>query len=199
MQLETHVQALQTELAALAGIGDEQVAVAADRLSQALAPSLRLRLLELLSEAALEVSSQLRAGHVEIRLAGQEPSLVYVEHEEEAPAPPPEDGLTARITLRLPDSLKASVEGAAAKEGVSVEHLDRQGPGQGADERGRIGRPHRQPADRLRPELKGGGMRYQPGLFGHLPEWEASDHRNDRVDLRPTRIRGTSRRRRGSR
>ncbi len=42
-------------------------------------------------------------------------------------------------------------------------------------------------------------MRYQPGLFGHLPEWEASDRRNDRVDLRPTRIRGTSRRRRGSR
>jgi predicted HicB family RNase H-like nuclease len=79
-----------------------------------------LRLLELLSEAALEVSSQLRAGHVEIRLAGQEPSLVYVEHEEEAPAPPPEDGLTARITLRLPDSLKTSVEGAATKEGVSV-------------------------------------------------------------------------------
>ena len=35
MQLDTHVQALQTELAALAGIGDEQTSVAADRLSQA--------------------------------------------------------------------------------------------------------------------------------------------------------------------
>jgi hypothetical protein len=120
MQLETHVQALQAELAALAGIGDEQVAVAADRLSQALGSSLRLRLLELLSEAALEVSSQLEGGHVEIRLAGQEPSLVYVEHEEAPPTPAAEDGLTARITLRLPDSLKTSVEGAAAKEGVSV-------------------------------------------------------------------------------
>jgi predicted HicB family RNase H-like nuclease len=120
MQLDTHVQALQAELAALAGIGDEQVSVAADRLSQALAPSLRLRLLELLSEAALEVSSQLQSGHVEIRLAGQEPSLVYVQHEEQVAAPPAEDGLTARITLRLPDSLKSSVEGAAAKEGVSV-------------------------------------------------------------------------------
>jgi predicted HicB family RNase H-like nuclease len=120
MQLDTHVQALQAELAALAGIGDEQVSVAADRLSGALGPSLRLRLLELLSEAALEVNSQLRAGHVEIRLVGQEPSLVYVEHEEAAPAPSAEDGLTARITLRLPDSLKVSVEGAAAKDGVSV-------------------------------------------------------------------------------
>jgi predicted HicB family RNase H-like nuclease len=120
MQLDTHVQALQSELASLAGIGDEQVGAAAERLSQALAPSLRLRLLELLSEAALEVSSQLNAGHVEIRLAGQEPSLVYVEHEEASPAAPAEDGLTARITLRLPDSLKTSVEGAAAKDGVSV-------------------------------------------------------------------------------
>src|SRR5262245_13274500 len=119
MQLEAHVHALQAELSTLAGIGDEQVAAAADRLSQALGASLRLRLLELLSEAALEVSSQLRGGHVEIRLAGQEPSLVYVEHEE-APQAPVEDGLTARITLRLPDSLKTSVEGAAAKEGVSV-------------------------------------------------------------------------------
>jgi hypothetical protein len=120
MQLDTHVQALQEELGALAGIGDEQVAAAADRLSQALGSSLRLRLLELLSEAALEVSSQLQGGHVEIRLAGQEPSLVYVEHQETAPAPASEDGLTARITLRLPDSLKTSVEGAAAKQGVSV-------------------------------------------------------------------------------
>jgi hypothetical protein len=120
MQLEPHVHALQTELASLASIGDEQVAAAAERLSQALAPSLRLRLLELLSEAALEVGEQLPSGHVEVRFAGQDPSLVYVEHEEAPAGPAAEDGLTARITLRLPDSLKASVEGAAAKEGVSV-------------------------------------------------------------------------------
>jgi hypothetical protein len=120
MQLDPHVHALQTELAALAGIGDEQLGAAAERLSQALGPALRLRLLELLSEAALEVGSQLPAGHVEIRLAGQEPSLVYVEHEEAPTAAAAEDGLTARITLRLPDALKASVEGAAARDGVSV-------------------------------------------------------------------------------
>ena len=120
MQLDTHVQALQAELASLASIGDEQVAAAAERLSQGLASSLRLRLLELLSEAALEVGTQLPAGHVEVRLAGQEPSLVYVEYEG-APAPPPgEDALAARITLRLPDSLKSSIEDAAGRDGVSV-------------------------------------------------------------------------------
>ena len=31
-----------------------------------------------------------------------------------------EDGLTARITLRVPESLKASIEVAANREGVSV-------------------------------------------------------------------------------
>ena len=120
MQLEPHVEALRAELAALGELGDENVAAAAERLSQALGPTLGLRLLGVLSEAALEVSAQLTTGHVEVRLAGQEPSLVYVEAEEASPAPLAEDGLSARITLRLPDSLKASLEAAAAREGVSV-------------------------------------------------------------------------------
>ncbi len=119
MELEPHVEALRVELAALAGLGDEHVAAAAERLSQALSSTLGLRLLALLSEAALEVSTQLPSGHVEVRLAGQEPSLVYVE-EGEAPPPQAEDGLTARITLRLPDSLKSQVEAAAGRDGVSV-------------------------------------------------------------------------------
>jgi hypothetical protein len=120
MQVEPHVEALRAELASLASLGDEQVATAAERLSQALSSTLGLRLLAVLSEAALEVSSQLPSGHVEVHLAGQEPSLVYVESEGAAQPPPAEDGLTARITLRLPDSLKASLEAAASREGVSV-------------------------------------------------------------------------------
>lgn len=120
MQLEPHVESLQTELASLASLGEENVAAAAERLSQALGGALGLRFLSVLSEAALEISSQLPAGHVEVRLAGQEPSLVYVEEEGVPPAPPAEDGLTARITLRLPDSLKVSLEAAASTDGVSV-------------------------------------------------------------------------------
>ncbi len=120
MQLEPHVAALRTELASLASLGDEDVAAAAERLTGALASTLGLRLLEVLAEAALEVNAQLPAGHVEVRLAGSEPSLVYVEPAD-APTPPSdEDGLSARITLRLPESLKRSVEAAAAAEGASV-------------------------------------------------------------------------------
>jgi predicted HicB family RNase H-like nuclease len=73
-----------------------------------------------LGEAALEISGQLPSGHVEVRLAGQEPSLVYVEHEAEGSVAAGEDAMSARITLRLPESLKTSIEAAAAREGLSV-------------------------------------------------------------------------------
>jgi predicted HicB family RNase H-like nuclease len=38
----------------------------------------------------------------------------------EAPAVQADDGLTARITLRLPENLKRELEAAAAREGVSL-------------------------------------------------------------------------------
>ena len=120
MQLSTHIEALLADLQAAGSLGDENVAQAAERLSEAIKGSARLRLLDLLSEATLEVSDQLPSGHVEIRLAGQEPSLVYVEERETAEPAAADDGMTARITLRLPESLKVAIEVAATKEGLSV-------------------------------------------------------------------------------
>ena len=120
MQLSVHIEALLADLQAAGSLGDEAVAQAAQRLSEALQASARLRLLDLLSEATLEISDQLPSGHVEIRLAGQEPSLVYVEERQEAEAAPADDGMTARITLRLPEPLKAAIDAAAAREGLSA-------------------------------------------------------------------------------
>jgi hypothetical protein len=121
MDVNPHVEALLSDLAAIAAVGDEAAEAAAQRLSLALRASAGLRFLDLLGEAALEISGQLPSGHVEVRLAGQEPSLVYVEHEPEpASAGVADDGLSARITLRLPESVKAAVEAAAAREGLSV-------------------------------------------------------------------------------
>jgi HicB-like protein involved in pilus formation len=119
MQLEPHVQSIQRDLAALAALGDEATAAAAERLAAALAPTLGLSLLDVVGEAALEVSSQLPSGHVDVRIAGQSPSLVYVEEVEEEPRTLGEE-LTARITLRLAEALKAAIDAAAAREGVSV-------------------------------------------------------------------------------
>jgi HicB-like protein involved in pilus formation len=120
VQLDRFIDALEAELVSLAALGDEESRLAATRLSGALRSAAGLRFLDLLSEAALELSAQLPSGHVEVRLAGQEPSLVFVEAPEAAATATGDDGLAARITLRVPEQLKASVEAAAAREGVSV-------------------------------------------------------------------------------
>jgi hypothetical protein len=119
MNLSLVIDSLRAELTALGELGDERVAAIAQRLADTLAGSLRLRLLDVLAQAALELSDALPDGHVEVRLAGQEPQLVYVGGENEQRPASGED-LSARITLRLPESLKAAVEAAAAREGVSV-------------------------------------------------------------------------------
>jgi hypothetical protein len=119
MELAPYVEALQSDLAAIAAVGDDATAQAAQRLSAAIRASTGLRLLDALGEAALELNAQLPSGRVEVRLAGQDPSLVYVDERASAP-PSPEESATARITLRLPESLKASIDAAAAREGVSV-------------------------------------------------------------------------------
>jgi hypothetical protein len=120
MQLGHHIEALQADLAELAGLGDEATAEAARRLSLTLRSALGLRLLDALTEAALELSAQLPSGHVEVRMAGQEPEFVLVQEEPESATAGDDAALSARITLRLPEGLKASVEAAASREGVSV-------------------------------------------------------------------------------
>jgi hypothetical protein len=128
MQMAPHVQAIQGDLASAAALGDERSTEAGRRLSQALESSLHLRLLDLLTEVAADLSRQLSSGRVDVRLAGRDPELVVVEDEPE-PAERPAAGTfgfagdeieTARITLRLPESLKLQAEGEAAREGVST-------------------------------------------------------------------------------
>src|ERR687887_433308 len=97
MQMASFVEALQSDLEQIAAVGDDAV-----------------------SAAALELNGQLPEGHVEVRLAGQDPSLVYVEDAPQQAAPAGDDALSVRITLRLPESLKTAVESAAARDGVSV-------------------------------------------------------------------------------
>jgi hypothetical protein len=121
MQMASFVEALQSDLEQIAAVGDDAASAAAHRLAGALKASAGLRLLDVLTEAALELSGQLPEGHVEVRLAGQDPSLVYVEDAPPQQATPSgDDALSVRITLRLPESLKSAVESAAARDGVSV-------------------------------------------------------------------------------
>ena len=120
MQIDGYIQALREDLARIAAVGDESTARAAELLSMALESSLSRRLLEALGEAALELNTQLDDGRVEVRFAGSDPEFVFVREEAEEPPASPDEALTARITLRLPDALKQRVEEAATREGLSV-------------------------------------------------------------------------------
>lgn len=122
VRMEIHVDAIRRDLVATASaLGDESLADALRRLVDASEPALRLRLQDVLSEAAVSLNGQLVSGHVEVRLAGREPELVYVDEPDAPEEPPaPGDDLSARITLRLPETLKTSLEAAAAREGVSA-------------------------------------------------------------------------------
>jgi hypothetical protein len=123
MQTAPYVQAIQADLAAAASLGDDASAEAGRRLSLALEASLHMRVLDLLTEVAVGLSAQLPSGRVEVRLAGRDPELVVVDDEPVADASAStggEDGLSARITLRLPEHLKAQAETAATREGVST-------------------------------------------------------------------------------
>ncbi|HEY5058439.1 MAG TPA: toxin-antitoxin system HicB family antitoxin [Gaiellaceae bacterium] len=119
MQIDGHVQALREDLARIAAVGDEHTAHAAELLALALESSLGRRLQEALGEAALELSAHLQSGRIEVRMAGGDPELVLVPDDEPEPSSSDET-LDARITLRLPETLKRRVEDAASRDGISV-------------------------------------------------------------------------------
>ncbi len=133
MQIATHVEELQRQLAAAASPDDSEVAA---RLAAALEPAVRLAILEALSEAAGEITRELAPGSVDVRLRGRDVDFVVARPQ---PVPATEaainpsgpvvlggaasddpDDATARTTLRLPDSLKARAEAAATAEGLSL-------------------------------------------------------------------------------
>jgi hypothetical protein len=120
MQVDSYVQAVCEDLARVAAVGDESTARAAELLAVALESSLGRRLQEALAEAALELSAQLEQGTVEVRVAGGDLELVHVNNADPSPAEAADEVFSARITLRLPESLKSRLEEAAATNGVSV-------------------------------------------------------------------------------
>ena len=126
MDLTPYVENLHRDLAVAADAGGEDARALAERLVAPLESAVRLMLLDALSAAADDITAELAPGSVELRLRSGEPSFVVTpapaDEPAEAPAPLPEgdEGATARINLRLPEQLKASVEQAASRERQSV-------------------------------------------------------------------------------
>jgi hypothetical protein len=125
MELKDYSDALRGELAAITRFANEEVARAGQMLAEALDSSVQLALLDVLSAAAAEITSELDDIVVEVRLAGGEPTF-SVSHTapeppaEPAPAEAADESGSARITFRLPDALKARIEAAAAAQHLSV-------------------------------------------------------------------------------
>jgi hypothetical protein len=131
MELAPYVDRLRQDLlTASEAIGPESRPVA-ERLLLTLDPSVRLVLLEVLGQSAAEITAELPAGVVDVRLRGREPEFVV-----EVPRVPDQpitagplqddepdeedDGAVARISLRLPESVKTKAEELAARGGYSL-------------------------------------------------------------------------------
>lgn len=126
MNLTPHVEKLREALSVAAEAGGDDARTLAERLSAPLDSATRLMLLEALSAAADEITSELAPGSVELRLRAGEPEFAVTPAPAEAPDAPPampadaEDAATARINLRLPEQLKAGIEESAARQRLSV-------------------------------------------------------------------------------
>src|SRR4051812_33460700 len=116
MDLTPYLETLRADLAAAAAPGGPETARAAELLGHSLEASARLALLEALSDAAAEITTELQDASVEVRLRGRSADFVVnqadVEPTVAVPAPNLEQGDLTRLTLRMPESLKNHVEQA---------------------------------------------------------------------------------------
>lgn len=119
MELANILQAVLSDLSDTAELGDQSLRDSAQRLGRTMSSSIRVHLLEALGDLALDLNGQLPSGRVELRLSGSDVELVFVPDQEGFSATA-EDDQTARITLRLPEQLKARAEAAATADGLST-------------------------------------------------------------------------------
>lgn len=132
VELTPYVRRLQEQLGIAAGAAGDGARELAATLSAPLDSATRLVLLDALSAAADEITREMAPGTVEVRLRQGEPEFVVV--------PPPteeefsevggplsavdvseaDEGGTARLNLRLPETLKRRIEDAARAEGLSL-------------------------------------------------------------------------------
>jgi Ribbon-helix-helix protein, copG family len=139
MDLSPYIESVRVGVVNASSLADEQTQHVAQRLGTAIESSTRLALIQALSDAAGDISAELAPSSVELRMVGSDPEFVVsvqtVEAEPTLLMPEPEqvseeaaepstieaeDEPVARITLRLPQSVKARVDEMASSEGIST-------------------------------------------------------------------------------
>jgi hypothetical protein len=138
MDLSSYVTRVRDGVTQAAALADDHTRQVAERLGGAVDASTRLALIQALSDAAGTISAELAPASVEVRMVGQdpefvvsvptvdsEPTLLVPDEDSAEPAaavedPDPDDEPIARISLRLPQSVKARVDEKAAAERIST-------------------------------------------------------------------------------
>jgi hypothetical protein len=133
MDITPYVDALRRDLLAAADSAGPEVRQVAERLGYALDPSVRLAVMEAISQAAAEITAAMATGGVDVRLDGRDLAFVVDAGMPTPPTPPSpptpplpptppadEDEGVARVSLRLPESLKTRADDAAAQAGQSL-------------------------------------------------------------------------------
>jgi type 1 fimbria pilin len=133
MELEHFLREVSEQLTAAAALGDERTREVAAALAGTARSSVRMAILDALAAATVEVTDALHAAGgdaqpapaVSLQLTGDQVRFTVTTppqlEEAEPVATRPEDGdATARISFRLPDSLKAEIDRAAGQAGLSV-------------------------------------------------------------------------------
>ena len=140
MDLGPYVEEINRQLQSAAEAGGEEARVVAERLVAPLDAAVRLAFLEALSAAAQEITCELVPGSVEVRLRGRDPEFVVTSPVEPvasdhgtptnqasidlsagiAGASVGDENGTARVNVRMPEHIKARVDQAAAREGLSI-------------------------------------------------------------------------------
>ena len=142
MDITSYVETVQAGVRNAAALADDHTKQVADQLGAAVEASSRLALIQALGDAAAEITVELAPGSVDLRIRGTEPTFVVT-----LPAVPDDEGVTtlmpdtsapptaagvaeanaaegdepqARISLRLPQTVKDQVDEQAAADGVST-------------------------------------------------------------------------------
>lgn len=141
MDLEPHLQSLREALASAASAGGAEAEAVLERFAIPLDAAFRLAMLDVVSEAAGEISAAIAPGRVDVRWRERNPDLAVTLPSPSAETPaeahdvtddvitadddiigdaePDEDDVLARVSLRLPARLKNQVDDLAAKAGLS--------------------------------------------------------------------------------
>ena len=122
MHIEPIITSIQAALRSHGGMAgsDTTVEAAIGQLVDALGPALRGAALQLAEQAATEVRAQLPEHSVDVVLADGDPTLRISDGHMTSADRTASEEFDARISLRLPPSLKQLIEDAAGNTGDSV-------------------------------------------------------------------------------